>query len=155
MDRFWNKVVKGPSCWEWTAAKNKAGYGIFQIGTNRKQKTILAHRFSMELIHGSTPIGMAVCHHCDNPACVRPEHLFIGSMKDNMRDSANKGRHPKNKTRYLPEGKRHHFYKRGMKITREEALRIRSESGTQISIAHKHGVSPSLVSLIKSGHIWK
>lgn len=75
-------------CMKWVGVKDKNGYGRFKS----KQKIVLAHRFSYQLYHGEIPEGMFVCHQCDNPPCVAPNHLFIGSNKDNMQDMIKKGR---------------------------------------------------------------
>lgn len=86
--RFWDKVLLGDGCWEWTAAKHH-GYGIFGMD----QRTFQATHIAWELWHGSPPPpGMFVCHRCDNPGCVRPDHLFVGTQTDNMRDMTAKGR---------------------------------------------------------------
>ncbi len=85
---FWANVHHGEGCWEWIGHKNPAGYGIaFHEG---KQK--LAHRIVWMTEHGQIPAGMQVCHRCDNPSCVRPDHLFLGTNMDNARDMAAKGR---------------------------------------------------------------
>lgn len=96
-ERFWAKVNKdGPTvraelgpCWAWTADRNHKGYGRLQLGGNVVE---LAHRYSWALHVGPIPEGMLVCHHCDNPVCVRPEHLFVGTAKDNTADMIAKGR---------------------------------------------------------------
>jgi hypothetical protein len=88
-ERFWQYVVETEGCWLWTGTINKAGYG--QI-TPRKGHKALAHRLSWMMLRGDIPPGMCVLHHCDNPPCVNPEHLFIGTAKDNMQDMYRKGR---------------------------------------------------------------
>src|SRR3990167_2413835 len=80
-DRFWKKVNKGPKCWEWVGARLGHGYGYFWFNS----KNVLAHRFSWKLSYGN--IGWKfVLHKCDNPPCVRPVHLKLGTHLDNMAD---------------------------------------------------------------------
>ncbi len=89
-DRFWEKVKKTRGCWLWTASKQAAGYGSFVV--HKGDSPVGAHRLSYELEIGSIPTGMQVLHRCDNPSCVRPSHLFLGTQRDNMRDMRTKGR---------------------------------------------------------------
>ena len=89
--RFWAKVDASGDCWEWTGQRHRTGHGVFTVpgGTPRQQQ---AHRVSWEMHNGPIPEGMNVCHKCDNPPCIRPEHLFLGSQLDNLRDMIAKGR---------------------------------------------------------------
>jgi len=90
-DRFISKFEKGQldDCWPWLAGKLRAGYGIFHI-SHRKPR--LAHRMMWELENGQIPAGLDVLHKCDNPPCVNPNHLFLGTQRDNGQDMARKGR---------------------------------------------------------------
>lgn len=91
--RLWARVRKMDNgCWEWTGRLARGGYGL--IRRDNCGPYVGVHRVSWELAHGSINDGLFVCHRCDNPPCVRPEHLFLGTHRDNMRDCFEKGRHP-------------------------------------------------------------
>lgn len=87
--RFWEKVIKKESCWEWSGSPSKAGYGTLSIN----KIPINAHRISYEIHIGKIPENMCVCHKCDNRICVNPDHFFLGTKKDNMEDKRLKKRH--------------------------------------------------------------
>lgn len=85
--RFWRKVRISGDCWIWSGSRTKTGYGLFDTPTR------LAHRISYELTTGPIPDGLAILHKCDNPSCVRPDHLWAGTLSENQKDSKRKGRH--------------------------------------------------------------
>jgi hypothetical protein len=95
-ERFWSKVNKSDSCWLWTSGQNGSGYGQFNVkdAITGKRSPRLAHRFSYLLHHGSIPCGLCVLHNCpdgDNPRCVNPAHLYLGTRRDNNQDAVRKG----------------------------------------------------------------
>ena len=87
--RFWAYVDVSGECWMWTGGKHHFGYGIFHTTA---RSSVLTHRFAWEFENGPIPDGMYVLHHCDNPPCVRPDHLWLGTREENNRDRDLKGR---------------------------------------------------------------
>jgi hypothetical protein len=142
---FLERVSKTDTCWIWTGGLNEYGYGMVNIGRKRHYR---AHRLSYELFRGPIPKGAIICHSCDNPPCVNPDHLWAGSHKDNLADMSAKGRAHKGPSVH---SEMHPL----SKITREIALMIRSDPRSAPKIASEHGVSPSLVRGIKAGTHWK
>lgn len=98
-DRFWAKVEKTDTCWWWRGAtrakpNGKPGYGAVLWG-GKKYST---HRISYEMAYGPIPVGLCVCHRCDNPLCVRPDHFFLGTHRENAEDRTRKGRQARGDT---------------------------------------------------------
>jgi hypothetical protein len=91
-ERFWEKVQKGEGCWEWQAATNKFKYGTFSNGSGASKTQKNAHRWAWELTFGPIKDGLYVLHRCDNPLCVRPDHLRLGTQQENIREMHQKGR---------------------------------------------------------------
>ena len=137
---FMEKVAKNADgCWLWLASVNRKGYG--QFGT--RERCVLAHRFSFESFVSHIPDGMCVLHSCDNPRCVNPEHLFLGTKSDNNADMRAKGRHARGEATGTA------------RLTVEVVNAIRAASGPQSAIARKFGTVQSTVSRIKAGRIWR
>ena len=89
--RFFRKVLIDDGCWLWTGAINLQGYGVFQVG--REEGTMLAPRYAWEFFRGDIPAGICVLHTCDTPRCVRIDHLWLGTRRDNNHDMIAKGRY--------------------------------------------------------------
>lgn len=143
--RFWQKVLKTPECWEWTGARCRGGYGNIQ-GPPPAYKTLTASRCSWELHFGPIPKGLHVLHKCDNRGCVNPDHLFLGTTTDNMRDAKAKGR--------LIPPPLFETHTRA-KLTKEQVREICNATGTLAAIARLYGVSRSTIHRIKHGKAWR
>lgn len=140
---FWARVDKSGECWEWLGSKTSAGYGT----VGRRPVTYLAHRYAWQLTHGEPPPpGMCLCHTCDNPGCVRPEHLFLGTRADNNQDRSRKGRGH--------IGEQHP----SAKLTAEKVRAIRAsyeDGATQKAIAAEFGISQIAVSRVVRRVAWR
>lgn len=146
MDRFFNKTAWCGKCLEWQAARNEAGYGVFNSGEkiNGRKIIILAHRMAYVLEHGvALPKGAVIMHTCDNPSCVNHEHLVWGAHRQNHDDKKNKGR--------SNTGTRHGHHK----LTDGQVLEIRALRMKQRDIASVYGVAQSVVSEIRARKAWR
>lgn len=143
-ERFEESYIPEPNsgCWLWLGTMFNTGYGSVSI--NRKNK--LAHRVSYQIANGPIHDGAYICHRCDNPACVNPDHLFAGSHADNMRDCANKGRN----VTPAAQGESHNQ----SKLTEADVLAIRASAGRTKDIAAAYNISRVNVWLIKTRRAW-
>jgi hypothetical protein len=143
-ERFLDSYKPGApkACWPWTGTLHHRGYGV--IGDNRNRQ-YLAHRLAYERVHGAIPEGLYVCHHCDNPPCVNPDHLFLGTDADNQSDKANKGRSTQG------------IKSPNAKLTDADVLAIRAlyPRMTQQALADKFHVHQTIVSDIVRRVAWK
>lgn len=126
-------------CWLWTGATTKRGYGVLK----NQQRQRMAHRIAYELFRGPLPTGLDVCHKCDTPSCVNPNHLFLGTRKDNMQDAVAKDRVRRGEG--VP----------GAVLCEEAIRRIRKLRLPQQAIADLYGVSQTNISHIQLRKTWR
>jgi hypothetical protein len=145
-ERFWKFVVKNEGCWSWSGNKSYAGYGRISAGA-KKDGYKLAHRLSWEIHNAAQiPYGMFVMHKCDNPECTNPDHLTIGTPKENTQDMIRKGR----KRSVAPVGRGN-----GKSILDEEKVQfIRSSNLSHAEVGRILGVSPNCVRGVRIGRTW-
>lgn len=142
--RFWSKVDPTADCWEWTAHRKSNGYGQFTL---RKGTFVGAHTVSYALVHGPISPGMSVCHRCDNPPCVNPDHLFLGTQSDNAIDMFSKGRASRSK------GKE----RANAKLNDHAVREIRAATphrGLVSVLAVQYGVSSTTIRKVLLGQKW-
>jgi hypothetical protein len=131
------------ACWKWTARKNASGYGVCAAPAGKGNA--LAHRVAWEAFVGPIPDGLEVCHHCDTPDCINPDHLFIGTHAENMADCRMKGRAQGNPGE-----------KNGRnKLTEENVRFIRTAHGSHSALARRFDVSHTLIRFIRLRKAWK
>lgn len=145
-ERFEQRCLKSDGCWEWTGSKMRNGYGQTEFVVDGKRKVVTAHRLSYQLHKGAIGEGMFVCHACDNPGCVNPAHLFLGSHVDNMSDAKRKGR--------MHLGSAHGLAKLDESSVSEIKRLLRSGEKQQKEIASIYSVSSSAIQAIRAGRNW-
>lgn len=152
VERFWKAVEKTETCWLWRGARKTFGYGVIGSGGN-DSTSLHAHRVSWEIHHGQIPNGLQVLHRCDVPACVNPDHLFLGTQGDNMRDAVAKGRWVAPRTAQSGEG---HGSAR-LTAAQVADIRERYAAGnvTQVALGLEFGIKQGHVSGIILRKAWK
>jgi hypothetical protein len=139
IEKFWNRVHKTDTCYEWIAFKDRDGYGVMRW----ERRHLKAHRISWEIHFGLIPKGKFVLHRCNNPACVHPDHLYLGTQPENRAYCVQCNRQAKGKDQGLS------------KLTERDVLEIRDMPGTTREIGSIYGISSPQVSNIKRRVQWK
>lgn len=149
-ERFWPKVQRGSEdeCWPWLAGRFGDGYGAFRLG-GRGSLSARAPRAAWMFTYGDIPEGLLVCHHCDNPLCVNPRHLFLGTPKDNMLDMIRKRRE------VTTPGEKNGMAKMDDGLVREIREAWSAGGVTQRQLASRYGVNQSQISRVVSRDRWK
>lgn len=146
VEHFWSKVDvrEEDECWEWRGGKDSDGYGGVRVG-NRDYR---AHRYSWMINYGDIPKNFLVCHKCDNPPCINPKHLFLGTHKDNVNDMISKGR------RIYQKGEERYNSKLTWVKVSEIRTLVKTTDLSQSKIAKLYNISEALVSGIVNNKTW-
>jgi DNA-binding XRE family transcriptional regulator len=143
-DEFWAHVKRADGCWLWTGNFDSHGYGSLQY----EGQKVGAHRVAWELTHGVIPADMCVCHRCDNPKCVNPEHLWLGTKSENALD-----RHVKGRSRG-PEGIRQHDARLNLQKAEDIRAAYATRRYTQRALGVRYGVAQQSIGKIVNGRMW-
>ena len=140
---FFTRCLIDPDtgCWNWTSGKDAGGYG----GLTVNRKSWKAHRYSWFLVNGPIPKGMCICHHCDNPSCINPQHLWIGTNEENIQDRNIKGRQAKG------------HKNRNARLNEFQIREIRLQQGKKINkeLAKQYNISVSTINDIWAKRRWR
>lgn len=147
-ERFWSQVDKSSECWIWVGNANNKNYGVFNHSTvNGKRMRMFAHRMSYSLVYDDLSEEVVLCHKCDNSLCVRPDHLFVGTQAENMKDMVSKGRSLR--------GMKNH----NNKLTEEQVQAIRLEYALgelgYTLLGRRYGVTGKVIRDIIKGYTWR
>lgn len=147
LDNFWARTDRSPAgCWEWTGRRSR-GYGAV-MPDGAKGRCTSAHRYAYELLHGPIPVGLVVRHTCDNPPCIRPDHLILGTQSDNLADMVARGRN------HRPVGE----LNSSARLTEADVRYIRNARITGVSgaaLAARFGVPRNTIYGAANRHSWK
>jgi hypothetical protein len=143
LDNFWNKVNKTNNCWEWQGCVDNDGYGRIQINKVRWK----THRLSYHIHKGNIPSNLVVCHSCDNPKCVNPDHLWLGTQIQNTQDRDQKGRHRISPSLGESNG--------SSRFTNEQIEFIRTSSLSGRELSRQFNVSDNAIYNIRLRKTWK
>lgn len=147
-----NRAVEDETgCWVWRGAKTGHGYGVVGWREDGRRRQTTAHRYVWQQIHGPIPQGIVVCHRCDNPPCVRPDHLFLGTQRENLEDMTRKGRRVVGEQSHLA------------RLTEDQILEIRRRyqrrapgcRGNSATLAAEFGIRRDHVLQIVRGERWR
>ena len=144
-ERFWNHVVKTDSCWMWTGGRTKSGYGKFNPTHHAGWEK--AHRFSWMMNFGSIPSGRVVCHRCNMKLCVRPDHLYVATSRENTLDAMRDG--------LCPIGEKHGMAKLTESQVKEIRLMFESGDITKAKLSRTYGVSEMQITRIIKRQTWR
>lgn len=146
-ERFWESVVVADGCWVWQGIRDRDGYGVFKSRRNGVRWGMRAHRLAYSIYHGPINEGLCVCHTCDNPSCVNPDHLFLGTDEDNRLDKIAKGR-------ARGHGGNHPAAKLSDQAARDIRQRYARGGVSQRRLAMTFGVHQSVISKVIRREIW-
>lgn len=150
-DLFWSKVDRSGECWLWQAFRDKDGYGMFSVtlprdglprGVPTPQRRVRASHFAWETVNGPVPRGLYVLHSCDVPACVNPNHLRLGTARDNYYDAKSKGRHT-------------HGERSRAILTTQDVIAILASSERDKVLARRYGVAPITINAVRCRRNWR
>ena len=144
-ERLWRNVKKIDTCWLWQGAVNRRGYGSIQTA-GKGSKRVATHRLSYQLAYGDIPDGLFVCHKCDVPNCVNPEHLWLGTHEQNMEDMRRKGRASREAVKGTQNGK--------SLLTEDQVRYIRASKLGHAALGRQLGVSPNCIRGVRTGRTW-